>query len=391
MVNDFVFTRNPEIYFGTGKLTLLPSLVRRYGKSLLLVTGARSFTESESFLELSAKLKEQQVRFRHVKIASEPSPQLIDVIVGEHLLHDTDCVVAIGGGSVLDAGKAVAAMLTQDGFVQEFMEGIGTGRLHPGRRTPFIAVPTTAGTGSEATKNAVLSSVGTLGYKKSLRHDSFVPDIALVDPELTLSCPANLTASCGMDALTQLLESYVSGNSSPMTDSLCLSGLEHIEKGLWTSVHYGGDINARRSMSYAAMISGITLANAGLGTVHGFASVIGGYYDIPHGVICGTLMSAVVQANIKILSGSSHEHPALNKYAQAGRIISRRQGLDREAYWNELITLLDRWTEDLKLPRLGHFGVQTADLEKIVAETDQKNNPVILPDEILLDILNARI
>jgi alcohol dehydrogenase class IV len=391
MVNDFVFTRNPEIYFGTGKVTLLPSLVRRFGKSLLLVTGARSFTESGTFLELSAKLKEQQVRFRHVKIASEPSPQLIDVIVGEHLLQDTDCVVAIGGGSVLDAGKAIAAMLTQDGFVQEFMEGIGTGRLHPGRRTPFIAVPTTAGTGSEATKNAVLSSVGTLGYKKSLRHDSFVPDIALVDPELTLSCPANLTASCGMDALTQLLESYVSGNSSPMTDSLCLSGLEHIEKGLWTAVHNGGDINARTSMSYAAMISGITLANAGLGTVHGFASVIGGYYDIPHGVICGTLMSAVVKANIKILSGSSHEHPALKKYAQAGRIFSRRQGLDREGYWTELITLLDRWTEDLRLPRLGHFGVQTADLEKIIAETDQKNNPVILPDEILLDILTARI
>lgn len=389
MVNDFSFVRTPEIHFGQGKIWLLPSLVSRYGKNVLVVTGARSFIESIHYERLVKEFKKNSLKHYVIKISGEPAPQLIDSIVNEYLLKDIDLVVAIGGGSVLDTGKAVAAMLSHDGFVQEYLEGVGTGRHHPGRKLPFIAVPTTAGTGSETTMNAVLSFVGEQGFKKSLRHESFVPDVAIVDPELTLTCPANITAACGMDAFTQLLESYVSIHASPMTESLCLSGLYHVNLGLIKAVEEPDNIRARSDMAYASMISGIALANAGLGVVHGFASVIGGYYDIPHGVICGTLMGAATRTNINSLQNKSGVKPALEKYTQAGRIFSGSG--NKKSQLNGLASKIDEWIERLKIPALGQYGIQIADLKKIVSETGQKQNPVKLSEEEMLEILKERI
>jgi alcohol dehydrogenase class IV len=390
MVNDFLFTRIPEIYFGQGKISLLPSLAEKFGDNLLLITGARSFPESDHFISLTGEFKKRSIRFDLIKITGEPSPDLIDSIVNQYMLKDVDLVIAIGGGSVLDTGKAVTAMLSQEGFVQEFLEGVGTGRKHAGRKTPFIAVPTTSGTGSETTKNAVLSTVGEHGFKKSLRHDSLVPDIALLDPELTLTCPAEITAACGMDAFTQLLESYVSPASSKMTDALCLSGLESIKNGLLKAVNEPQNISARSNLSYAAMISGITLANAGLGLVHGFASSIGGQYEIPHGIICGTLMGEVTRTNINKLIEKGGEGAAFSKYARIGRMFSGKGEGDENKDSLELARLIEAWVQELKIPRLGDYGLQLADAKQIAVQTGLKHNPVKLNEEELTQILKQR-
>ena len=184
----------------------------------------------------------------------------------------------------MDAGKSISAMLTKTESIKEYLEGIGT-KKHDGKKMPFVAVPTTSGTGSEATKNAVISEIGGRGFKKSLRHDNFVPDSVVIDPRLMISCPQNVTAASGMDVFSQLIEGYLSTNSSPMTDALALSGLRYIKEGLLKSYETGDDIDARGKVAYASYLSGVVLANAGLGTVHGFASPIGGYFDIPHGVV----------------------------------------------------------------------------------------------------------
>lgn len=197
--------------------------------------------------------------------------------------------MAIGGGSVIDCGKAVAAMLVEDGSVQDYLEGVGT-RKPSGAKIPFIAVPTTAGTGSEATKNAVVCDRKE-GYKKSLRHDAYMPDVAVIDPELTMTAPRPVTIACGLDAVSQLIESYTSTKANVFTDSLALTALSHASESLLPHcLDQGNDISLRGKMSYAALISGITLSHAGLGAVHGMAGPLGGLFPVPHGVTCGKLL-----------------------------------------------------------------------------------------------------
>ena len=294
MIPTFTFARTPRISFGAGTKSEIPGLAESIGKRILLVTGGKSFPASNHWTALAAAFQERSLDWYHISVKGEPSPELVDSAVSEYRPKNIKTVVAIGGGSVIDAGKAISAMLTHTGSVFDYLEGVGTGKKHDGRKVPFIAVPTTAGTGSEATKNAVLSRVGPQGFKKSLRHDNFVPDHAVVDPELSLSCPADITASCGMDAFTQLLESYVSLKSTPLTDSLALSGMEQVSGHLIPVCTTGASaLPNRTAMAYGALLSGITLANAGLGIVHGLAATIGGLYTIPHGVICGVLAEQV--------------------------------------------------------------------------------------------------
>ena len=231
------------------------------------------------------------------------SPGLIDSVVRESSDKKYDLVVAIGGGSVIDAGKAISAMMYKTDSLTDFLEVVGH-KEHPGTKLPFIAVPTTSGTGSEATKNSVISEVGKEGFKRSLRHDNIVPDIALVDPELTLSCSPEITAASGMDCFTQLTEAYISDKSNQYTDALAIEGLRSVKASLVKSYIDGGDIEARTGMSFAALTSGICLANAGLGVVHGFASSVGGMYNIPHGLVCGTLMAVSNKINVRELEGS---------------------------------------------------------------------------------------
>lgn len=391
MIDNFSFSTTPTIIFGPGKRVLLPGLIRKYGTSALILTGARSFRESEHFVPFQSGLETAGVHFDIIGISSEPSPLLIDGIASRFRQNEIDVVVAIGGGSVLDAGKALSAIIPQEYSVFEFLEGVGSGRQHSGGKLPFIALPTTAGTGSEATKNAVLSQVGHEGFKKSLRHENFIPDIALIDPELTLSSPPDVTAACGMDAFTQLLESYTSRKANPLTDALAFSGLKMMVSALEKTYDDPRDIGARSKVSYAALISGITLANAGLGVVHGLASSIGGFYDVPHGVVCGTLIASATRMNAMVLRQMGEENGIIEKYAMTGRLFSPDKKINNEDALKLLIEKLEYWTGKFNIPRLGRFNISSGDVGKILRHTDIKQNPVKLSERELQLILSDRI
>jgi alcohol dehydrogenase class IV len=298
-----------------------------------------------------------------------------------------DLVVAVGGGSVLDAGKAISAMLYKDESVIEYLEGVGT-KDHPGTKLPFIAVPTTSGTGSEATKNAVISGIGKNRFKKSLRHNNFVPDLAFIDPALTLDCPQNITAASGMDCFTQLVESYLSEKSSPFTDVLAMEALKNIKISLLKCYNNGSDIEARAGMSFAALVSGICLANAGLGVVHGFASSIGGMYEIPHGLICGTLMAQANRINVKKLRKSSRNSITMKKYSVLGKLFLDEKDKSDTYYIDGFISYLHELKGEMNLPGLGGYGVETKDIELICSVTDNKNNPVKLHMEEMSEIIS---
>ncbi|MCK4749230.1 MAG: iron-containing alcohol dehydrogenase, partial [Bacteroidales bacterium] len=232
MIESFQFSSLPEIVFGKGKRNELPNAVSSMGNSALLLTGSSSIHNSGHGDEIISGLKTANIEMSLEEIPHEPSPSRIDQIVEEYRGKDIQVVVAIGGGSVMDAGKAVSAMIPVEGSIREYLEGVGD-KVHPGDKIPFIAMPTTSGTGSEMTKNAVISEVGEQGYKKSLRHNNFIPELAIIDPEMMLSCPARLTATAGMDAFTQLLESIVSTRSNAMTEALAWSGLDRFAQGFW--------------------------------------------------------------------------------------------------------------------------------------------------------------
>ncbi len=390
MVDGFSLAQTPQIYFGPGKITTLPALIAHYGKHVLVLTGTSSFVASPQWKQLQTQLEDKAVRWDHYVIEREPTPAMIDGCVAQYRNTPIAAVVAVGGGSVLDAGKAIAAMLKTPGWVKDYLEGVGN-QNPPGFTLPFIAIPTTSGTGSEATKNAVLSEVGVQGFKKSLRHDNFVPDIALVDPELTLSCPPSITASSGMDAFTQLLESYVSIKANAITDALAISGLQRIQKSLRKAYDDSENIAARADVAYAALLSGITLANAGLGVVHGFASAIGGFFPVPHGVICGTLMGPSNRITLEKLREKGNNPAALAKYAAVGRLFSDKGGKPDTYYEDELMALVEEWTELMKIPKLSAYGIGKKDVEKIVKATGNKNNPAVLDQKELAAVLVARL
>jgi len=383
------FSKLPLIWFGAGRLSSLPELIKQYGSNVILVTGLKSFMNSVYGQELLNSIKENGIHYRHVIISGEPTPGNIDQAVDDTGKDKADVVISIGGGSVLDAGKAISAMLYKNEPVQDYLEGVGY-KKHPGTKIPFIAIPTTSGTGSEATENAVISRIGEKGYKKSLRHENFVPDIALVDPELTLGCPGGITAASGMDCFTQLTEAYLSFKSNEYTDALTLEGLKAVKSSLLAVCRDGTDINARTGMSFAALTSGICLANAGLGVVHGFASSIGGLYDIPHGILCGTLMAPANELTVKKLKKGYGNQEALAKYIQLGELFLDVRGKSEDYYIDGFVGYLHHLTEELQLPGLKKFGIKENDMERICRITDCKNNPVKLDTSDLMEILLER-
>lgn len=392
-VTEFRFAKIPTIEFGSGTFERLPLLIGHFGSRVLLITGSRSYKASPQWERLLSTLSNQSIQYFHHTNTGEPSPDFVDETVALFRNEKINVVVSWGGGSVVDAGKAVSAMLPQAGSVLDYLEGVGTGAAHDGRKIPFIAVPTTAGTGSEATKNAVLSRVGPEGFKKSIRHDNFVPDIALVDPQLAVTCPDSVTAACGLDAFTQLLEAYASTEASPLTDALAWSGLEKAADSLIpVSITDPDNIDLRADMAYASLMSGITLANAGLGVVHGLASPIGGYFPIPHGVVCGTLVGAASQATIDKLARENGEaHPALAKYARVGFLLAGKANGDVKTGCRLLIDTLDEWLEILQIPRLSGFGITENDFDKIIDGTGNKNNPIALETDEIRAVLQRRL
>lgn len=391
MENGWEFGRSPRVVFGPGAFRRLGEEAASLGRRVLLVTGVSSLRRSGRLGELLRELSRRSLEVHRLEVHGEPSPETVDFAVLGHRGKGIDLVVAVGGGSVLDTGKAVAAMLPLGGPVEDYLEGVGKAS-HPGKRLPFIAVPTTAGTGSEATNNAVISRVGKDGFKKSLRHPSLFPDLAIVDPELTLTCSPDLTAACGMDALTQLLEAYLSPRSGPLTDALALSGMGKIREGLLAAYRQGSNLEARAAMSYASLVSGMAISSSGVGLVHGFASAIGGRFPIPHGVICGTLLAAVTRANVEaLLSRPWEPGKYLVKYAKAGEVLSGKMAKDVREGCRLLLETLEGWTEELGLPRLGAYGVEVEDLRALARETSLKDNPVNIDQEERFTILTRRL
>jgi alcohol dehydrogenase class IV len=389
MVNPFQFARLPKIYFGTGKITDLPRFITEYGKSVLLVTGKQSFKNSLYYINLIGSFESAGIQHYDVTIQGEPSPDIIDHTVEAFREKVINVVVGVGGGSVLDAGKAISAMLYRSEPVKYFLETVGS-KEHPGTKVPYIAVPTTSGTGSEATKNAVISQIGKDGFKRSLRHDNFVPDIAIVDPDLTLKFPPDLTAASGMDCFTQLTESYLSDKGNEYTDALAWKGLEATRDSLIKCYANGEDIEARSDMSFAALTSGICLANAGLGVVHGFASSIGGMYNIPHGLICGTLMATSNEITVRESRKKRKNRVVLNKYASLGRLFIGGKGKSDDYYIDGFIQYLHKLTIDLQLPGLNKLGLKEEDIKLICSVTDNKNNPIGLSQDDLIEIISCR-
>jgi alcohol dehydrogenase class IV len=277
-------------------------------------------------------------------------------------------------------------MIPTGASVRDYLEGVGT-KNHPGTRLPFIALPTTSGTGSEATRNAVLSEVGPKGFKRSLRHLNFVADTAILDPVLTLNCPPDITAYSGMDAFTQLLESYLSTAANPITDALALQGLKLVSQSLLATYRDGANSQARTNMALSAFLSGITLANAGLGTVHGMAGLIGGLKNIPHGIICSRLMGSANAITVRSLRRTPGSELALSKYATAGRLFVQVSNRSDEYYIDAFVQVINAWTDLMAIPTLQEYGITDYDLRQFASLGDNKNNPALLNEEERYEVL----
>lgn len=396
-MRPFTITRLPDLLFGEGRLSDLPAVLKKRGiGSAALLTGGKSFRGGEYYGGLKHAFAEAGIRAVDFSVSGEPSPEAVDAITGA--LRGAggnpavQAVVAVGGGSVIDAAKAVAAMLTMNGSIADYLEGVGT-RTPAGTRLPLFAVPTTSGTGTEATKNAVISRVGRDGFKKSLRHDNYVPDLAIVDPLLTLSCPREISAASGLDAITQLLEAYTSVRSTPFTDALALDALR-LAGGCFPRICRDGlDREARAGMAYAAYVSGICLAHAGLGVVHGIASPMGGMFPVPHGVVCGTLVAEATRHTIAraMRIDDPSENSVLKKYARAGTALTGRDAGSDNGNAALLIAALDAFLAEAGLPSLGSFEITREDARVIAEKADTKNHPVPLTADDVFAIIAGRL
>lgn len=395
-IAPFVIARLPRIVFGDGVVSSLPAEIRSFGRRALLVTGVTSFRATPHWNHLREGLTGLGVTWAEATVTGEPSPAMVDAAVARHRSANFDVVVGIGGGSALDMAKAVAGLLRPGNSVMDHLEGIGPELPYEGPAIPFIAVPTTAGTGSEATRNAVLGTSGPNGYKKSFRHDDLVARVAVVDPALLATCPPALLAADGMDAFTQLLESFVSIKANPMTDAMAWSGMEQFRAGffaLWQGVEAAAPA-ARSAVAYASLMSGITLAQTGLGSVHGLAPPLGSFFPIPHGVVCGTLVAEATDVNIRCLRQRAPASPALAKYARVGALLSGRAFPTHDHALATLVETLRTWVNDLALPRLSTFGMGQADIARVVANSrgsSMKTNPIILTDDEIAEIVQRRL
>ncbi len=390
---DFSFAKVPPIYFGAGKRQLISSwLKERKLSRVLLVIGGQSLKKIGKLAQIEASLRQVGLGYEIINCTGEPTPTFIDNTCKTYRDQAIQAVVGIGGGSVVDAGKAISAMLPHNNSIMDHLEGVGKGIPHSGEKVSYLAVPTTSGTGSEVTKNAVISEVGDQGFKKSIRHENLIPDGVIVDSELLVTCPSHITAACGLDAFTQLLEPYLSPTASPLTDALAWSGLTAIGPNLLSVCGEGSsDLAKREAMAYGSLLSGICLANAGLGIVHGLASPLGGFFPIPHGVVCGTLLAVAAEANWKALLERDPKSPAVTKMAKLGAFLEGEQGQEVTNYGEALCRTLWDWTEALEIPKLGRYGVEASDMDRIVAKTRNRNNPVSLTELEIKHLVLSRL
>lgn len=369
----FQFATATRIVFGAGALAELPRLARDLGRRAWLVLGRsdRHAAAARTLLEGAG------ASVRSGRVTGEPTVEDVIDQVRAARAFGCDLVVALGGGSVLDAGKAVAALLANPGDPLEYLEVVGRGKPLAQPPLPFVAIPTTAGTGAEVTKNAVLAS-SAHGVKVSLRSDSMLPRLALVDPELSLSLPPALTAATGLDALTQVLEPFVSRLHNPLTDALSREGLRRGPAALRRAFRDGQDLAARTDLALVSLLGGLCLANARLGAVHGFAGPIGGMFPAPHGAVCARLLPVVVEQNIAALRARDPGGPFLARYAEAAQLLTGRDSAtaDDAAPW------LHALVEELGIPPLGRYGVGPDAIDGLVEKaqlsSSMQGNPIVL-------------
>ena len=384
----FDFLNTPQIVFGKGRFQEIGDLLAHYGKRILIVGSESAFSQIKERFE--AIISKKKMSYEIIFIKGEPDIHQIDSGVELGIKQKAHAILGIGGGSAVDAGKAVAGLITNGGSAKDYMEVIGKGSKITKQPLPFIAVPTTSVTGSEVTKNAVVLSKED-GLKASIRSPLLIPKVALIDPELMVNVSPEVTAYCGLDALTQLLESYTSIKSQPITDSLAILGIRRIIKSLIFVYENGDDVSSREDIAFAALLSGICLANAGLGAVHGFASPIGGMLGIPHGVVCGALLAPVIEENIRQMVAEIPFNETLAKYATLGELLvdlvfeDIREAADRVIEYTEQISRI------LKIPKLSKYGLTEKYFDKIIEKakisSSMKYNPVKLSDEALHRIL----
>ena len=376
-MTDFSFATAQRIIFGSGRSADLPAVVAEFGSRPFVCTGATPGRFAHLIEGLDATCW---------PVAAEPDLDDIRAGVAAAREHGADVLVGLGGGAVLDAAKLIAALVPNDGDVLDYLEVVGAGRPLERTPLPFVAVPTTAGTGSEVTSNGVVTSPEH-GVKVSLRSPSMLARVALVDPRLTLGCPPAVTASAGLDALTQCLEPYVSPFANPLTDGFCVEGLRRAGRSLRRAYSEGDDLAARTDLALCSLLGGLALANAKLGAVHGLAGVIGGLTGAPHGACCAALLVPASSGTIAALRATDTGHPALTRYATAGELLSGTSGIDNLLDWlGETVRLLG-------VPSITDLGINAADHESIAEQaakaSSTKGNPIALSTAQLVAVLRA--
>lgn len=381
---EFSFSSPRQIIFGPGKLSSLLGLLAHYGPKVLLVGSAsgRHFQKIEQFLQDAKKV------WQNCPIHGEPSITSIDEIQKTLVGFVPDLVIAIGGGSVIDTAKVLAALTTNPGNLLDYLEVVGKGQPLQNRSVPLIAIPTTAGTGSEVTRNAVLG-VPEKKVKVSLRSPFIQTEIALIDPELTLSIPPETTIFSGMDAFTQVIEPYVSLKANRFTDMLCLDAIHTAVNALPGVYQNGQDLHYRTEMSWVSLLSGLCLANAGLGAVHGFAAVIGGMFHAAHGAVCASLLPFVIQGNLAALKKRGEKESSYyQRYINIFKIVAGKENVSIQEGLEWFIQLVHKF----HIPCLKDFGIRRDDFLGIIRQaknaSSMKANPVVLDEEELLAILD---
>jgi len=383
----------PRIVFGKGRFQETGTVAATFGRKALIVTH-----DSASALpltdRLAALLRSAGVTAEVHRVAGEPEVKDVDAGIATAQASNAEVLIGLGGGSAIDAAKAMAGVLANGGSALDYMEVIGQGKKITVPAVPWIAVPVTAGTGAEVTRNAVIG-FKEKHFKASLRSELLMARVALIDPELHIKVRPEVTARCGMDALTQCLEAFVSQKAQPLSDQAALDGLHRAARSLRRAYQKGDDVEARGEMALAALCGGIALTNAGLGAVHGFAAPLGAQIPVPHGTVCAALLPHVMETNVKALREAGTATAALDRYAEIGRVLSGQPKLDRDEAMEAGVAAAKALVRDLQIPALGSFGLKNEDVPAIVERarkaSSMRYNPVDLDEETLTYILRAAI
>ncbi len=380
----FEFVTSSRIIFGNGVMTTGIKAAKSFGQKALLLYSQKGAPVDP----IKTACAENGIPYELFPVDHEPSVALVQQIVEFSRKNECDFVIAFGGGSVMDAGKAASAMLTNPGDILDYLEVVGNNQPLTQPAAPCVAIPTTAGTGAEVTRNAVLA-VPEKQVKVSLRSMYILPRLAVVDPELTLGLPSAVIAYTGLDALTQVIEPFTSIKHNPMMDAMCRDGIERSARSLNTAFQNGDNLEARYDLSLTSLYGGLALTNAGLGAVHGFAAPIGGMFGAPHGAICGILLPHTVKANIKALTEREPENSSLERYKVTAELLTDDTGARPE----DAVRFLSGLVDELKIPRLRTYGIQSTDfpliVEKALNASSMKANPIKLSQDELVEILEA--